>query len=194
MQLGTGATYRLYATGPVGAVVLREPYENPDPRWVFLAAVSDRDFAAFCRIAGCDGLLTDPRFASEPARRDHRGDLETILEGVFTGRSALEWESELQKAGVGCAIADGMSHFAYLYRDPQAAAIGAVVETSHPGLGGGYWRYAPVIEFSNTPSRALPYCEKGEHTREILERLGFAAKEVDGLKEAGVIIWPGADT
>jgi hypothetical protein len=51
-----------------------------------------------------------------------------------------------------------------------------------------------VIEFSNTPSRALPYCEKGEHAREILERLGFAAKEVNGLQEAGVITWPGADT
>jgi crotonobetainyl-CoA:carnitine CoA-transferase CaiB-like acyl-CoA transferase len=187
MQLGTGATYRLYETAPIGADVSRERYENPDPRWVFLAAVSDHDFAAFCQAAGCDGLLMDPRFATASTRQENRAALERILEGVFRGRSALEWERDLLQAGVGCVVADGMSHFAYLYRDPQAVAIGAMVETSHPALGGGYWRYAPVIGFSATPGQAPPYCDKGEHTREILHRLGFGAEEVVGLKEAGVV-------
>jgi crotonobetainyl-CoA:carnitine CoA-transferase CaiB-like acyl-CoA transferase len=194
LQLGTGATYRLYQTGSIGADISREPYENPDPRWVFLAAVSDRDFAAFCRVAECGALLTDPRFATAPARVVNRATLEARLEGVFNRRSALEWERELQEAGVGCVVADGMSHFAYLYRDPQAAAIGAVVETEHPSLGGVYWRYAPVISLSRTPARALPYCEKGEHTREILARLRYGSEEVNGLREAGVVTWPSADT
>jgi crotonobetainyl-CoA:carnitine CoA-transferase CaiB-like acyl-CoA transferase len=193
MQLGTGATYRLYETAPIGADVSREPYENPDPRWVFLAAVGNGDFAAFCRAAGCDDLLTDSRFATAPARLHNRAALEPILEGVFRSRSALDWERDLQHAGVGCAVADGMSHFAYLYRDPQAAAIGAVVRTEHPGLGGAYWRYAPVISFSATPGLALPYCEKGEHSREILARIGYGSEEVNGLKEAGVVTWPSGD-
>jgi crotonobetainyl-CoA:carnitine CoA-transferase CaiB-like acyl-CoA transferase len=69
-----------------------------------------------------------------------------------------------------------------------------MVETEHPSLGGAYWRYGPAISFSGTPGRALPYCEKGEHTREILARLGYGPEEIDGFKAAGIVTWPSGDT
>jgi crotonobetainyl-CoA:carnitine CoA-transferase CaiB-like acyl-CoA transferase len=193
MQLGTGATYRLYETGPIGDDVSRQPYENPDPRWVFLAATSDGDFHRFSVVAGRPELAADPRFATATARREHRSELETVLAEVFRARSALEWESALLGAGVGCVVADAMSHFAFLYRDAQAQARGLVVPTEHPSLGGKYWRYAPVIRFSDTPGQALPYCEKGEHTRAILAGVGFDEDEINRLKDEGVVTWPAPD-
>jgi crotonobetainyl-CoA:carnitine CoA-transferase CaiB-like acyl-CoA transferase len=190
MQLGTGATYRLYETGPIGADVVRQPYENPDPRWIFLAAVSDEQFRRLCEVAGRPDLVADSRFATATARTEHRPQLETLLAKLFTERSALDWERDLLDAGVGCVIADAMSHFAFLYRDAQAQARGLVVPTEHPSLGGKYWRYAPVIRFSDTPGQALPYCEKGEHTRAILAGVGFADEEINRLKDEGVVTWP----
>jgi crotonobetainyl-CoA:carnitine CoA-transferase CaiB-like acyl-CoA transferase len=193
LQLGTGATYRLYETASLPAGVARQPYENPDPRWVFLAATTDGEFSRFCRVAGREELASDPMFATAAARREHREELEALLEALFQERSALEWESSLLGVGVGCVVADGMSHFAFLYRDAQAQADGLVVPTEHPSLGGRYWRYAPVLRFSDTPGQALPYCEKGEHTRAILTGLGFDDEEMNRLKDENVVTWPASE-
>jgi crotonobetainyl-CoA:carnitine CoA-transferase CaiB-like acyl-CoA transferase len=193
LQLGIGATYRLYETAPVGPEVARHEQENADPRWVFLAAVTDGEFARFCKVAGRVDLLDDSRFASTAARSEHREALEAILAPVFKARSAPEWESSLVEAGVGCAVADGMSHFSFLYRDAQAHAINMVVKTEHPTFGGRYWRNAPVIQFSKTPGLAGPYCETGESTRPILKELGYDEEEIGQLNDAEVVTWPASE-
>ena len=80
-----------------------------------------------------------------------------------------------------------MSHFAFLYKDEQAQAIGMMVRAEHPSFGGSYWRYAPVIAFSDTPSLAPPYCDFGEHTRSILRELGYDDDDVNRLRDDKVI-------
>jgi len=190
LQLGTGPTYRLYETAPAGPDFRPEPYENPDPRWVFLSAVQDDEFARFCGVAGRDDLVADARFATRLAREQNRSALEAELESVFRTRTAQEWETRLLGAGVGCVTADAMSHFAFVYKDPQARALDMMVKTKHPSFGGAYWRHAPAIRFSQTPGQAGPYCETGEHTRAILKELGYEEAAMKQLKEAGVITWP----
>jgi crotonobetainyl-CoA:carnitine CoA-transferase CaiB-like acyl-CoA transferase len=143
-------------------------------------------------VTGLD-LTSDPRYATVGVRQEHRSDLEQRLEQVFSSRSALEWESGLLAAGVGCVVADGMSHFAFLYKDRQAQADELMVQTEHPSLGGRYWRYAPVIRFSDTPGQALPYCDKGEHTQQILIGLGLSQDEISRLKDDDVVTWPDAE-
>ena len=81
-------------------------------------------------------------------------------------------ERACSPTGVGCVTADAMSHFAFLFRDPQALANGTMVETEHPSFGGRYWRHAPMLRFSETPGEARPHCELGEHTRAILAGTG----------------------
>ena len=87
-------------------------------------------------------------------------------------------------------VADGMSHFAFLYKDLQAQADELMVQTEHPSLGGRYWRYAPVIRFSDTPGQVLPYCDKGEHTKPILSGLGLSEGEIARLRGDDVVTWP----
>jgi crotonobetainyl-CoA:carnitine CoA-transferase CaiB-like acyl-CoA transferase len=188
-QFGTGATHRLYECASTAGGPARAPYENPDPHWVMLAADTDDAFARFCRVAGRDDLATEARFATMSTRAQHRGELEAELVLVFRTRTAQEWERALIAAGVGCVVADAMSHFAFLYKDAQANAIGMMTKVSHPSLGGTYWRYAPVIDFSDTPSLALPFCEFGEHSRTLLAELGYDETEVDTLGHDGVLAW-----
>ena len=188
-QFGTGATHRLYECAATGAGATRAAYENPDPRWVMLAADDDHGFVRFCGVAGRDDLAVDPRFATARAREQHREELEELLAPVFLTRTAPDWEAGLLAAGVGCVVADAMSHFAFLYEGPQAQAIGMMTKVEHPSLGGPYWRYAPVLQLSDTPSRALPFCELGEHTRAILTELGYDAAEIDHLHDDGVVGW-----
>ena len=96
-------------------------------------------------------------------------------------------------AGVGCVRADAMSHFAFLYQDAQAQAIGMMVPAEHPSFGGIYWRYAPLIQLSETPGLAPPFCELGEHTRAILGELGYDDDEMGRLKDDNVVTWPAED-
>jgi crotonobetainyl-CoA:carnitine CoA-transferase CaiB-like acyl-CoA transferase len=170
-QLGTGPTHRLYECAPstAGAVV---PHGNPDPRWIMVVA---DDPATVARLLDAVGV------ADEPA------DLEVALTAAFQEHPALEWESTLLAAGVGCTIADAASHFAFLYEDPQAQATGMMTTTSHPDLGGTYSRYAPVLELSETPARALPFCVLGEHSTALLAEHGFTEDEAATLVADGVI-------
>jgi crotonobetainyl-CoA:carnitine CoA-transferase CaiB-like acyl-CoA transferase len=188
-QFGTGATHRLYETASAGSDADRPSYQNPDPRWVMFSAVDDDAFARFCTVAGCGDLAGDARFSTAQSRAEHRSELEALLEPIFLTRTAAEWQTSLLGAAVGCVQADAMSHFAFLYEDPQARAIDMMTVVEHPSLGGAYWRYAPVLQFSNTPSRALPVCELGDHTRAILAELGYDQADISRLHDDKAVGW-----
>jgi crotonobetainyl-CoA:carnitine CoA-transferase CaiB-like acyl-CoA transferase len=189
-QFGTGATHRLYECAPPGPDAPRLPYGNPDPRWVMLAAVDDVSFARFCAVAGCSELGNDPRFATTRARARYDGELQSALASVFRTRPSHEWEASLLAESVGCVRADLRSHFAFLYEDEQARAIDMMTKVEHPSLGGAYWRYSPVLRFSDTPSRALPFCDLGQHTRALLAEHGYDQATIDRLGADGVVGWP----
>jgi crotonobetainyl-CoA:carnitine CoA-transferase CaiB-like acyl-CoA transferase len=190
-QLGLGATYRLYKTAQAADPSSIPAYCNPDPRWVFLAADSDDEFAAFCKAAGREDLARDARFATRKAREGNDAALIGELEALFLTRSASEWEAALLAAGVGCVMADEMSNFAFLYRHPQAKAVGLVSKTEHPVIGAGYgseyWRFAPMLRFSDTPARGGPFCEYDEHTTAILKELGYDDAAIAQLQREGVV-------
>ena len=67
---------------------------------VVLAVGSDAQFEGLCAVLGCEEMLTDPRFGSNPARVEHRKSLVHRL-----NQSAKSWErerlrSELHRARV----------------------------------------------------------------------------------------------
>ncbi|MFK0244881.1 CaiB/BaiF CoA transferase family protein [Amycolatopsis azurea] len=65
-----------------------------------LAVGNDRQFAALCEVIGLPELAGDPRFATNPARVEHRAELRTLLEDHFGRRPAAEWAADLGAAGV----------------------------------------------------------------------------------------------
>ena len=189
-QFGTSATHRLYECAPAKDDPPPTPHVNPDPRWVMVVADDDAAFAQLCVVAEREELIVDDRFANSTQRASHRVELENELAPVFLTRSAQAWETLLLAGGVGCTVADAASHFAFLYEDPQAQAIHMMATTSHPSLGGTYWRYAPVVQLSDTPSQVLPFCDLGEHTRALLLEHGYDPKEIERLEHDGVIGLP----
>ncbi len=60
-----------------------------------LAVGNDRQFAALCEVIGAPALAADPRFATNPARVEHREALGAELERRLTARPAAEWAAEL---------------------------------------------------------------------------------------------------
>jgi crotonobetainyl-CoA:carnitine CoA-transferase CaiB-like acyl-CoA transferase len=87
-------------------------------------------------------------------------------------------------------VADARSHFSFLYMDAQADAIDMMVRAEHPSFGGTYWRYAPVVQLSETPAVVTTFCELGEHSRAILGELGYDDAQMAQLYDAKVVTWP----
>ena len=104
---------------------------------MFLSVATDEEFVRLCRVLGRADLVTDSRFAMHRERMEHDAELAEILAAVFLTCPAAAWEARLGEARVGCMAADVMSQFAFFYKDPQARAVEAMVETEHPTFGGG---------------------------------------------------------
>jgi crotonobetainyl-CoA:carnitine CoA-transferase CaiB-like acyl-CoA transferase len=65
-----------------------------------LAVGSDGLFVRLCGELGRPELAEDPRFATNPARLEHRAELREELQAAFAGATADEWVARLRAAGV----------------------------------------------------------------------------------------------
>jgi crotonobetainyl-CoA:carnitine CoA-transferase CaiB-like acyl-CoA transferase len=142
--------------------------------------MAERLFAAI----GRPELAADPRFRTNADRLAHRDEVEAIVAG-FIGRlsqaEALEL-FELAEVTVGpvCDEADLAEH-------PYVIGREAVVEVSDPEIG-AIPMHNIVPRLSQTPGMLRrPAPELGEHNAEILQALGCDAREIEALREAGVL-------
>ena len=108
---------------------------------------------------------------------------------VLASRDAGELEETLTAARVGCAIAflGGQSEFTST--DPVLYETGLTVDVDHP-LFGRIRRHAPPVIFSESPGRVGPSCLRGEHTRSVLEDLGYSQAEIAELEQSGAVFGP----
>jgi crotonobetainyl-CoA:carnitine CoA-transferase CaiB-like acyl-CoA transferase len=123
-------------------------------------------------------LRRDPRFQNNAERIKHRLELIPILQEGFSKLSAAEWLTRFANAGIPAAKINGVSE---ALNDIQAKARGLVVQLEHPTLG-IVQTIANPIRLSDTPVTyrfAPPFL--GEHTKEILQALGYSALQTQGL-------------
>ncbi len=174
---GIDACYRLYGT--------------QDDGWIQIAAVKESEWTALCGALGVPELADDGRFAVAELRREHRDELEALLAERFRTRTALSWSHALDDAGVPNEIpVDVHGGDGWMY-DVDNVRLGLVAEYEHP-LMGTLRQFGTLVDFSDaphTPTLAPPLV--GQHTREILEWLGKDADEIQALKDADVVTWPG---
>jgi crotonobetainyl-CoA:carnitine CoA-transferase CaiB-like acyl-CoA transferase len=65
-----------------------------------IAVGNDKQFAALCRALGASDLAEDSRFATNPARVEHRDALRDALERALAAQPAAEWAAVLRDVGV----------------------------------------------------------------------------------------------
>ncbi|HEY2717115.1 MAG TPA: CoA transferase [Solirubrobacterales bacterium] len=90
-----------------------------------LAVGNDRQFATLCEELGRPELATDQRFATNPARVEHRGALRVELESALTARPAGDWAAALAARRVPAGVVNDLAGaFAFAERiglDPIVA-------------------------------------------------------------------------
>jgi crotonobetainyl-CoA:carnitine CoA-transferase CaiB-like acyl-CoA transferase len=160
-----------------------EPYPAGDGKLLNIVVATEWHWEAFCKSVGLENLLKDERFKTNQQRLKHREELEKIIIEKLKEKSRDEWIEILLKAGVPCGAVNEIKE---VINHPQTIARNVIVEIDYPGLGKIKTFNNPVkisgIRFSvQRPPRL------GEHTEEILKKLGYSAEEIKKLKEKNIV-------
>ena len=107
---------------------------------------------------------------------------------MFASREPLEWEKLLTDADVACVKAEDRGMYYFFNEDSHVRENGFLTQVEATGHG-EFWRYSPVIGFSETAGKAGPAPLKGEHTRPVLKELGYPDYQIRGFKERGIVDW-----
>lgn len=179
--------YALTGTVP-GPTGNRHPTHAPhgiypcagEDRWIAIAAESDEQWRALCRIADRPGWLE--RFAGD--RKAQEDALDTEITAWTAGQDRDALARTLAEAGV---IAAPVLNGSEVARDPVLRERGAIRIVDHPETGA--WPQPAIpCHLSKTPAAltgAAPL--KGAHSTEVFERLlGMDADEFERLVAAGV--------
>lgn len=149
-----------------------------------VAAFAEKFWRGLCRALELDELIDDPRFATNPDRRQNREVLNVLLAKTFLTRSTAEWMARLQKAGVPAGPIQRVDE---VLEDPQILARNMRITTEHPTIGPLEMLGNP-IKVADTEETFTPPPLLGQHTEEILsELLEYSPEKIATLHEAGVI-------
>lgn len=140
------------------------PYETLRCRDALLAVAvgNDAQFAALCGVLGDPALARDPRFATNPARVEHRDALQAALEGLLAVDDAGSWATRMLGAGVPAGTVNGIDEALALARrlglEPTVD-----VGPEHPPQLAHPLRYSGFTPAAPTPPPALD--EHGDAVR-----------------------------
>jgi len=149
-----------------------------------VGATTPRNWTSFCAALGLEGLEHDERFADATRRRANVRQLIPLIEEVTGRRPMAHWLGALRAAGVPCGeIAD----YDAVFTDEHLAARDFFVDLPHPTLGRVRSLGSP-LRLGRTPvrlERAGP--RLGEHSREVLTELDYAASDIETLLGSGAV-------
>jgi crotonobetainyl-CoA:carnitine CoA-transferase CaiB-like acyl-CoA transferase len=164
-----GASY--FATGKRPARLGNEhptvtPYQpvRAMDKTMIIAVGNERLWAKFCKILGAEEMLTDPRFATNAARNEHRSELIAVIEGILRTRPAAAWVEELVAAGVPAGPINFPDE---TLTDEHVIARRMIVELEHPLIGIVKSIAVPIRFAENGPTYRRYPPRLGEHNDEI---------------------------
>ena len=159
-----------------------------DGEQIFLAAVSDTQWATFCDALGFADLKADAALATNNLRVGVREALLRTLRERLTHRSADELASLFEQAGLPFAPIRKPQD---LYDDPHLIATGGLAEVRLPdGERAGQTVKTTLFPFTLQGQRLgvrLHPPVMGEHTDELLGGLGYSEADIQQLRARAAI-------
>jgi crotonobetainyl-CoA:carnitine CoA-transferase CaiB-like acyl-CoA transferase len=168
----------------ISAWAVYDVFTVKDGEQVFLAVVSDSQWAVFCEAFGFADLKADARLASNNLRVQAREWLMPLLRERLAPSSAAELSAVFEKNGLPFAPITAPQQ---LFDDPHLRETGGLAplkledgrETRVPLL--------PLMLGGERPGVRLDPPTRGQHTAQLLGELGYSAAEIASLAERGLI-------
>ena len=149
--------------------------------YITAGAVSDAEWQGMCVALEHEEWLEDERFKTTNGRIINVKERLAMTAEVLLSRSSAEWLLRLDREGVPCAPVLQRHE---VFDHEQIRANEMVEEFDHP-VAGRIRQPRPAARFDKTPAAMQRHAPTlGQHTRELLEELGF---DPAPLYDAGVI-------
>jgi len=162
----------------------RNVYRTRDGRWISISAsmqsMAERIYAA----VGVPDMTKDPRFADNSARLAHPEDAERPVAEFIARHDCAECLAIFEKAEVTAAPIYDIDQF---IADPHVQARQIVIDVPDAEIG-SVTVHNVIPRLSATPGALRrPAPKLGEHTAEVLGRVGIGAEELSALRDEGVV-------
>jgi crotonobetainyl-CoA:carnitine CoA-transferase CaiB-like acyl-CoA transferase len=175
----------------IAAWAVYDVFTVKDGEQIFLAVVSDTQWAIFCDAFGLADLKADPRLATNNDRVRARDWMMPALRERLAGRSAAEIGSTFEANGLPYAP---ITRPHDLFEDPHLRATGGLADVTIPPSASGASREISTrtallplaLDGQRLGLRAAPPA-LGQHNEELLQELCYSAGEIAALAAAGVI-------
>ena len=159
-----------------------------DGEQIFLAAVSDSQWATFCDVLDLADLKADPKLATNNQRVQLREPLLATLRERLAHRRAADIAAVMEAAGLPFAPINRPED---LLDDPHLAATGGlsdVLLTDGPKAGQTVKAalFPITLAGQRLTTRHNPP-KSGEHTLPILQALGYSAAEIAALRDCQAV-------
>jgi crotonobetainyl-CoA:carnitine CoA-transferase CaiB-like acyl-CoA transferase len=159
-------------------IVPYQPFNAADQP-IIIAVGNERQFARLAEICGHPEWANDDRFASNGARVANREEIVGLVAHAIALKPAAEWLEQLEAAGIP---AGPINRISQSLADVQAQHRQMVRTLAGIPLVGSPVRLDGFRSDSLLPPPAL-----GQHTDEVLERLGLNAADCGRLRAEAVI-------
>ena len=159
-----------------------------DGEQIFLAAVSDPQWLAFCDALGFADLKAEPELATNNQRVAHRPRLLRAIAERIAERSVVELAQAMEKAGLPFAPIRKPED---LYDDEHLLATGGLADMRLPdGPKAGETVKTTLFPITLEGRRLgvrMDPPRLGEHTAELLKGMGCSDAEIEAQRERNVV-------
>ncbi|UPK05779.1 CoA transferase [Bradyrhizobium sp. 170] len=153
--------------------------------YVTVGASGDKLWKIFCeQVVEQPQWLEDERFARNPLRVKNVEALQKLVESIFTAQPTAYWVTKLDAAGV-----PGGPVYTYdqALANPQVLHRQMVYDIDHPRIGPMKTLGLPLKSNGELTKIRKPAPLHGQHTREVLQQVGYLGSDIAALFERGVV-------
>lgn len=154
-------------------------YETADGKYLSLGCLEEKFWKEFCRAVEREDLI-DEQYAPSPRREE----LIEEIRAIFLQKTRDEWINHFEKYTICYSPVNSLEE---VMRDPQIRHRGLWFSSEHPTDGTIPQQRFPVRYSEDQPQVRCHPPSMGEHTREILTEMGYAAEEIDDFYKQGVV-------
>ncbi len=162
----------------------RNVYGTKDGRFIAISASIQAMAERVFRAIGKPEMIDDPRFRTNTDRVRNIDECDGAVAEFIAARTLDENMAVFQAAEV---TANPVYEIDQLVADPHVQERGIIVEAPDAEAG-SVLMHNVIPRLSETPGKLrFPAPGLGEHTRAVLDALGYSAERIDGLMAEGVV-------
>ena len=168
----------------ISAWAVYDVFTVRDGEQIFLAVVSDTQWAIFCEAFGLAELKGDPRLVTNNDRVRARDWLIPILRSQLAGHSAAELGAVFERNGLPFAP---ITRPQDLFDDPHLNGTGGLAPVTLPDGRETRVPLLPLTLGGERPGLRSNPPRLGEHTQALLREIGYSDSEIERLRTERVI-------